>query len=59
MNNWLEKLGDKVFLLLTETGRVLMFLGATLRWTFSSPFYVKNVLKQMEVIGVYWLRVVL
>ncbi len=59
MNNWLEKLGDKVFLLLTEMGRVLMFLGQTLRWTFSSPFYLKNVLKQMEVIGVNSVPVVM
>jgi phospholipid/cholesterol/gamma-HCH transport system permease protein len=59
MNNWLEKLGDKVFLLLTEMGRVLMFLGQTFRWTFSSPFYLKNVLKQMEVIGVNSVPVVM
>jgi phospholipid/cholesterol/gamma-HCH transport system permease protein len=59
MINWLEKLGDKVFLLLTEMGRVLMFLGQTLRWTFSSPFYVKNVLKQMEAIGVNSVPVVM
>lgn len=59
MINWLEKLGDKVFLLLSEMGRVLMFLGQTLRWTFSSPFYVKNVLKQMEMIGVNSVPVVM
>ena len=59
MINWLEKLGDKVFLLLSEMGRVLMFLGQTLRWTFSSPFYVKSVLKQMEVIGVNSVPVVM
>ncbi len=59
MNNWLEKLGDKVFLLLSEMGKVLIFLGQTLRWTFSSPFYVKNVLKQMEEIGVNSVPVVM
>ncbi len=59
MNNWLEKLGDKVFLLLTEMGKVLLFLGQTIRWTFSRPFYLKNVLKQMEVIGVNSVPVVL
>jgi len=59
MNDWLEKLGEKVFLLLTEMGRVLMFLGQTLRWTFSSPFYVKSVLKQMEMIGVNSVPVVM
>lgn len=59
MNNWLQNLGDKVFLLLSEMGRVLMFLGQTLRWTFSSPFYLKSVLKQMEVIGVNSVPVVM
>ncbi len=59
MINWLEKLGDKVFLLLSEMGRVLIFLGQTVRWTFSSPFYVKNALKQMEVIGVNSVPVVM
>jgi phospholipid/cholesterol/gamma-HCH transport system permease protein len=59
MNNWLQALGDKVFLLLSEMGRVLIFLGQTLRWTFSSPFYVRNVLKQMEEIGVNSVPVVM
>ncbi len=59
MKNWLEKLGDKVFSLLSEMGRVLIFLGQTLRWTFSSPFYLKNVLKQMESIGVNSVPVVM
>ncbi len=59
MSNWLEKLGDKVFLLLSEMGKVLIFLGETLRWTVSPPFYLKNVLRQMEVIGVNSVPVVL
>ena len=59
MNNWLEQLGKKVFLLLNEIGKVVIFFGQTLRWTFSRPFYVKNVLKQMEEIGVNSVPVVL
>jgi phospholipid/cholesterol/gamma-HCH transport system permease protein len=59
VNNWLQKLGEKVFVALSEMGKVLMFLGQTLRWTFSSPFYVKNVLKQMEEIGVNSVPVVM
>lgn len=59
MNNWLEKLGERVYAILTETGRILIFLAQTLRWTFSSPFYMKNLLKQMEVIGVDSMPVVL
>ncbi len=52
MNDWPEKLGKNVFQVLTEMGKVLLFFSQTLRWTFSRPFYLKNVLKQMEVIGV-------
>ncbi len=40
-------------------GKVLLFFGQTIRWTFSSPFYLKNVLKQMEVIGVNSVPVVM
>jgi phospholipid/cholesterol/gamma-HCH transport system permease protein len=59
VNNWLQKLGEQVYAVLTEMGKVLMFLGQTLRWTFSSPFYVKSVLKQMEMIGVNSVPVVM
>ena len=59
MNNWLEKLGGKIFSLITEMGRVVTFLAQTLRWTVSRPFYVKNLLKQMEQIGVDSIPVVL
>jgi phospholipid/cholesterol/gamma-HCH transport system permease protein len=59
VNNWLQKLGERVYAVLTEMGKVLMFLGQTLRWTFSSPFYVKSVLKQMEMIGVNSVPVVM
>lgn len=59
INSWLEKLGEKVFSILTEMGKVLIFFGQTLRWTVSRPFYVKNVLKQMESIGVDSVPVVL
>ncbi len=56
---WLEKLGEKIYALLTEMGRVVTFLIQTLRWTFSTPFYLKNTLKQMEAIGVDSIPVVL
>lgn len=59
MTAWLEKLGRKIFLLITEMGKVVMFLSQTLRWSFSRPFYIKNLLKQMEVIGVDSIPVVL
>jgi phospholipid/cholesterol/gamma-HCH transport system permease protein len=59
MHNWLEKIGQQVFRLLTEMGQVVIFLIQTLRWTVSRPFYVKNLLKQMEQIGVNSIPVVL
>jgi phospholipid/cholesterol/gamma-HCH transport system permease protein len=51
INRILEVVGRKTSTLLTEVGSVLIFLLQTLRWTFSRPFYVKSVLKQMELIG--------
>jgi phospholipid/cholesterol/gamma-HCH transport system permease protein len=55
----LEAVGRKTSGLLSEIGRVIMFFGQTLRWTFSRPFYVKNLLEQMEQIGVNSVPVVL
>ncbi len=56
---WLDKLGRKVFTILTEMGAVVAFLVQTVRWTLSRPFYLGNLLKQMEVIGVDSIPVVL
>jgi phospholipid/cholesterol/gamma-HCH transport system permease protein len=47
----LETTGRKTSALFTEIGSVLIFLGQTLRWTFSPPLDVKSLLKQMEQIG--------
>jgi phospholipid/cholesterol/gamma-HCH transport system permease protein len=51
INRVLESVGRRTSGFLSEVGSVLIFLGQTLRWTFSRPFYVKSVLKQMEQIG--------
>jgi phospholipid/cholesterol/gamma-HCH transport system permease protein len=51
INKILEVVGHRTSGFLTEIGSVLIFLGQTLRWTFSRPFYAKSVLKQMEQIG--------
>jgi phospholipid/cholesterol/gamma-HCH transport system permease protein len=51
INKILEVVGRRTSGFLTEVGSVLIFLGQTLRWTFSRPFYAKSVLKQMEQIG--------
>ncbi len=59
MLTWLDKLGRKVFLILTEMGAVVTFLVQTVRWMLSRPFYLGNLLKQMEVIGVDSIPVVL
>ena len=59
INNWLEALGRRTTAVFTEVGAVLIFLGQTLRWTVSRPFYFKNLLKQMEQIGVNSVPVVL
>jgi phospholipid/cholesterol/gamma-HCH transport system permease protein len=59
MQSWLENLGQKIFALITEMGRVVTFLMQTLRASVSPPFYLRNLLKQMEVIGVDSIPVVL
>jgi len=59
MNHWLELLGRKTTQFVMEMGRVLIFLSQTVRWTVSRPFYLKNLLKQMEQIGVNSVPVVL
>jgi len=46
-------------LLVSQIGSVLVFFVQTLRWTVSRPFYLKNLLKQMEQIGVNSIPVVL
>jgi len=51
INRALEVVGRRTSSFLSEVGSVLIFLVQTLRWTFSRPFYVKSVLKQMEQIG--------
>ncbi len=56
---WLEIIGRKTSSFVREMGAVIIFFGQTLRWTFSRPFYLKNLLKQMEQIGVNSVPVVL
>ncbi|MCK9418532.1 MAG: ABC transporter permease [Nitrospirae bacterium] len=51
INRVLESVARRTSGFLAEVGSVLIFLGQTLRWTFSRPFYAKSVLKQMEQIG--------
>jgi phospholipid/cholesterol/gamma-HCH transport system permease protein len=55
----LETVGRRTSAVFTQIGAVLVFLGQTIRWMFSSPFYVKSTLKQMELIGVNSVPVVI
>ncbi|NTW59855.1 MAG: ABC transporter permease [Nitrospirae bacterium] len=59
MATWLELIGKKTSALISEMGKVIIFLCQTLRGTVSKPFYLKNLLKQMEQIGVNSVPVVL
>ncbi len=59
INHVLEAVARRTSKFLAEVGSVLIFFGATLRWTFSRPFYAKSVLKQMEQIGFNSIPVVL
>ena len=59
MTSWLETAGTKIYSVITEMGRVLIFLSQTLQGMVSRPFFLKNVLQQMEQIGVNSIPVVL
>lgn len=59
MITWLEFLGNKTTAFIREMGGVVLFLGQTLRGMLSRPFYLRNLLKQMEQIGVNSVPVVL
>ena len=59
MTTWLELIGKKTLALISEMGTVIIFFCQTLRGTFSKPFYLGNLLKQMEQIGVNSVPVVL
>jgi len=59
INSLLEKIGHRTTIFLFDVGGVIIFAGQTFRWTLSRPFYIKNLLKQMEQIGVNSVPVVL
>jgi phospholipid/cholesterol/gamma-HCH transport system permease protein len=59
MTTWLEIIGNKTTFFIREMGGVVLFLGQTLRGMVSRPFYLRNLLKQMEQIGVNSVPVVL
>ena len=59
MTKWLELIGKKTASFLREMGGVILFLGHTLQGVVSRPFYLRNLFKQMEQIGVNSVPVVL
>lgn len=59
MISWLEKIGHRTIELLKKVGEASLLFSQALRWTFMPPVYFKNIIQQMEVIGVQSIPVVL
>ena len=57
--HWLEVLGSRTIIFVEEMGRVASLLVQSLRWAAHSPLGLKNILKQMEAVGVNSIPVVL
>ncbi|MBA4393895.1 MAG: ABC transporter permease [Desulfobacca sp.] len=51
-------IGTKVLALMSEMGRILLMLFRSMVWTFAPPFRIRNLIKQMEFIGVKSLFIV-
>jgi len=52
-------IGFRVLRFLAESGKVMIFSFKTLTWTFRPPFDIRNLLKQMEEVGIKSVPVVL
>ncbi len=59
MKNQFEKIGRATLDFLKKIGAAFMMFFQALRWTFTPPIYFRNILQQMEVIGVQSIPVVL
>ncbi len=59
MSNGLEKLGRQTLDLLKKVGEAFSLFFQALRWTFTPPIYFRNIIQQMEAIGVQSIPVVL
>jgi phospholipid/cholesterol/gamma-HCH transport system permease protein len=57
--HWLEVLGFRTIFFVEEMGRVARLLIQSLRWAAYPPLGLKNILKQMEAVGVNSIPVVL
>jgi phospholipid/cholesterol/gamma-HCH transport system permease protein len=58
-NRFLSLLGEKSLAFLMELGGILLMLFQSLVWTFIPPFRFRNLIKQMEFIGVKSLFIVI
>lgn len=52
MTNMINLIGINVYSFIEEMGKMLFFLIEFIKWTFTPPFKIKNLIKQMEIIGV-------
>ena len=57
--HWLEVLGSRTIFFVEEMGKVAALLIQSFRWTLYPPLGLKNILKQMEAVGVNSIPVVL
>lgn len=59
MIRFLETLGQPLVHLMEEMGRIFIFLLETMAWMFRPPLKLRNILKQMEFVGVQSIYVVM
>lgn len=59
MRNGLDKLGRQTLDLLQKIGEAFSLFLQAFRWTFTRPIYFRNIIQQMEAIGVQSIPVVL
>lgn len=55
---FLELIGAKIAEAVEEAGRIMLFFWHAILWTFRPPFRLRNLVKQMEMVGVNSLTVV-
>jgi phospholipid/cholesterol/gamma-HCH transport system permease protein len=59
MMSWLEAVGTQTTRFIEEMGNISIIFIQTLKWSFRPPLGIRNILKQMEEVGVRSVPVVL
>ncbi len=59
MSKFFEFIGSTVLRFIEESGKVMVFFFKILMWTFRPPLNLRNILRQMEEVGINSLPVVL